>query len=47
MMINKLKKAGVEANLVIKKGARQGWLGLNKDGAQIVDWFDKHLKKAS
>jgi hypothetical protein len=41
------KKAGVEANLVIKKGAGHGWLGLKKDEAQIVDWFDKHLKKAS
>jgi acetyl esterase/lipase len=47
MMIDKLKKAGVEANLVIKKGAGHGWLGLNKDETQIVDWFDKHLKKAS
>jgi hypothetical protein len=34
-------------NLVIKKGAGHGWLGLNKDEVQIVDWFDKHLKKAS
>jgi acetyl esterase/lipase len=47
MMIDKLKKAGVEANLMIKKGAGHGWLGLNKDETQIVDWFDKHLKKAS
>jgi acetyl esterase/lipase len=29
LMIDKLKKAGVETNLVIKKGAGHGWLGLN------------------
>jgi hypothetical protein len=28
-------------------GAGHGWLGLNKDETQFVDWFDKHLKKAS
>ena len=33
--------------LVIKKGAGHGWFGLTKDETQIVDWFDKYLKKAS
>ena len=43
-MIDKLKQAGVETNLVIKKGAGHGWFGLTKDETQIVDWFDKYLK---
>jgi dipeptidyl aminopeptidase/acylaminoacyl peptidase len=33
LMIDKLKKAGVDINLVIKKGAGHGWPGLNKDKA--------------
>ena len=47
LIIEKLKKAGVESKLIVKKGAGHGWLGLEKDEAQIIDWFDKHLKKAS
>jgi acetyl esterase/lipase len=46
-IVEKLKKAGVETNLVIKKGAGHGWLGLDKDETQLIDWFDKYLKKAS
>jgi acetyl esterase/lipase len=45
LIVEKLKKAGVETNLVIKKGAGHGWLGLEKDITQIADWFDKYLKK--
>jgi dipeptidyl aminopeptidase/acylaminoacyl peptidase len=41
----KLKKAGVETTLVIKKGARHGWPGLDKDLIRFADWFDEHLKK--
>jgi acetyl esterase/lipase len=44
LMVEKLKKAGVETNLVIKKGAGHGWFGLEKDVTQVVDWFDKYLK---
>jgi acetyl esterase/lipase len=47
LIVEKLKKAGVETNLVVKKGAGHGWFGLDKDETQLVDWFDKHLKKAS
>jgi acetyl esterase/lipase len=47
LIVEKLKKAGVETNLVVKKGAGHGWLGLDKDESQLIDWFDKYLKKAS
>jgi acetyl esterase/lipase len=46
LIVEKLKKAGVATNLVIKKGAGHGWLGLDKDVAQVADWFDKYLKKS-
>jgi acetyl esterase/lipase len=45
LIAEKLKKAGVATNLVIKKGAGHGWLGLDKDLTQLADWFDKYLKK--
>ena len=31
---------------MVKKGAGHGWLGLDKDENQLIDWFDKYLKKA-
>src|SRR5207245_1043592 len=43
--IDKLKAAGVEGKLVVKKGAGHGWPGLAKDLEQFPDWFDRHLKK--
>jgi acetyl esterase/lipase len=43
LIAEKLKEAGVETNLVVKKGAGHGWLGLDKDLPQIADWFDKYL----
>ena len=43
--IEKLKAAGVEAKLVVKKGGGHGWLDLPKDLEQFGDWFDRHLKK--
>jgi acetyl esterase/lipase len=46
-IVEEFRKAGVETNLVVKKGAGHGWLGLNKDESQLIDWFDKYLKKAS
>ncbi|MFI5457425.1 MAG: alpha/beta fold hydrolase [Isosphaerales bacterium] len=45
LIAEKLKKAGVQTNLVVKKGAGHGWLGLDKDLPQLADWFDKYLKK--
>jgi acetyl esterase/lipase len=44
--IDKLKKTGVEAKLVVKKGAGHGWLGIPKDAEQFADWFDQHLMAA-
>jgi len=46
-IVEEFKKAGVETNLVVKKGAAHGWLGLDKDESQLIDWFDRYLKKAS
>lgn len=45
VMVEKLKKAGVPAELVVKKGAGHGWGGMDKDMRKILDWFDKYLKK--
>ncbi|MBV8127729.1 MAG: hypothetical protein JO114_08745 [Planctomycetaceae bacterium] len=45
LVAEKLKKAGVETTLVIKKGAGHGWPGLDKDLIRFADWFDEHLKK--
>jgi acetyl esterase/lipase len=44
-MVASLKKAGVPAELVVKKGKGHSWIGMDKDMATILDWFDKHLKK--
>jgi acetyl esterase/lipase len=45
LIAEKLKKAGVETTLVVRKGAGHGWSGLDKDLIQFADWFDGHLKK--
>lgn len=44
-IVEELKKTGVPTNLVVKKGAGHGWIGIDKDVNQLVDWFDKYLKK--
>ena len=41
-----LKEKGIANELVIKKGAGHGWLGMDKDLEQFAKWFDKHLVKA-
>lgn len=47
IIINKLKAAGVPAELVVKKGAVHGGPQF-ADSFQIIgDWFDKHLAKAT
>jgi acetyl esterase/lipase len=43
--VKKLESAGVPAKLVVKKKCGHGWLGIDKDAALLVDWFDEHLKK--
>jgi acetyl esterase/lipase len=45
VIVEKLKKTGVEAKLVVKEGAGHGWTGLDKDLSQFADWFDQHLYK--
>ena len=47
LIVNKLKRAGVEGKLVIKKGASHGWPDLLKDMTIIADWFDQHLGRKS
>jgi len=46
LIIDKLKAAGVECELVVKKGGGHGWPDLHKDLATLADWFDAHLKPA-
>lgn len=45
LVLEKLKSAGVETKLVVKKGAAHGWPDLLKDTVTIAEWFDEHLKK--
>jgi acetyl esterase/lipase len=44
LILEKLKSAGVETKLVVKKGAGHGWPDLLSDMSIIADWFDAHLK---
>lgn len=46
IFVERMKKAGVEAKLIVKPGASHGWPGLDKDLGRFVDWFDAHLKRA-
>ena len=45
IFVEKLKGAGVTAQLVVKKGAGHGWADQAKDVLTLADWFDKHLAK--
>jgi acetyl esterase/lipase len=38
-------KVGAPFELVVKKGADHGWVGIEKDLVPFCDWFDKTLKK--
>ncbi len=44
LILEKLKAAGVDTKLVVKKGAQHGWPDFLKDFAIVADWFDEHLK---
>ncbi len=46
VILDKLKSAGVETKLVVRKGGGHGWPNLLKDMSIIADWFDAHLKPA-
>lgn len=43
-MVEELKKAGVEARLIVKPGVGHGWLTIGEDALAFIDWFDGHLK---
>jgi acetyl esterase/lipase len=43
IMLEKLKKAGVPAELIVRKGVGHGWPTLLNDMVLCADWFDKHL----
>ncbi|HEV3118625.1 MAG TPA: alpha/beta hydrolase [Gemmataceae bacterium] len=46
--IEKLGAAGVDAKLVVKKGADHGWgVEMLSDLEAFADWFDGHLKKSA
>lgn len=45
IIVDRMKKEGVEARLVVKEGQGHGWADLQqKDMPTIADWFDAHLK---
>jgi acetyl esterase/lipase len=44
LIIEKLKAVGVEAKLIVKKGAGHGWLTIGGDATLFIDWFDRRLK---
>jgi acetyl esterase/lipase len=44
-MVEKLKAAGVTAELVRKPGVGHGWMDIGKDLKTITDWFDRYLAK--
>lgn len=43
ILVEKLKGAGVPAELSVKTGAAHGWPDMGADMAKIADWFDKYL----
>ena len=47
VMVARLKKVGVPAKLVVKKGAGHGWGKMDSDMTAILDWFDRHLQEHS
>ena len=44
ILIKKLKEANVTNELVIKKGGSHGWVNMEVEEKQFVNWFDKYLK---
>ena len=45
IMVERLKKDGVSAKLIVKKDGGHLWPGMEKDMVAIVDWFDRYLLK--
>lgn len=45
LVIDKLKKLGVPAKLVVRQGKKHGWRKIIADVPLFADWFDSHLKQ--
>lgn len=43
VMLDALKKAGVSAELIVKKGGGHPWLTLHEEVQVMAEWFDKQL----
>jgi acetyl esterase/lipase len=43
-MVARLKEAGVQSNLIVKKDCGHGWLTILRDTETLADWFDRYLK---
>ncbi len=43
IIVDKLKAAGVPAEVVVREGQAHGWPNLPADMVIIADWFDKYL----
>jgi len=43
IIVEKLKEAGVPAELSVKSGAAHGWPNITAEMTKVADWFDKHL----
>jgi acetyl esterase/lipase len=43
LMLAALKKAGVPAELIVKKGGGHPWLTIHEEVKVLADWFDKQL----
>jgi acetyl esterase/lipase len=43
VMLEALKKAGVPAELIVKKGGGHPWLALHEEVQVLAEWFDKQL----
>jgi acetyl esterase/lipase len=45
-MVERLKAAGIDCKLVVKRGAGHGWPAMVDDMKAFADWFDGHLGKS-
>jgi acetyl esterase/lipase len=44
ILVDALKKAGGDAELIVKHGGGHAWLTINEEVKLLADWFDKTLK---
>jgi acetyl esterase/lipase len=43
--IARLEENKIDCKLIVKPGKGHGWAGIEKDGEQLAEWFDKYLAK--